>query len=104
MKSFKECLVEDSKVFFNNNEFSEKHNINGRLLNIVVDNNQLMNRSKVEYEGVMVGDILYYVTSEDYGKAPKVDEVQMYDNIPCKVFDVRIDSGMYEIILKRNTN
>ncbi|WP_326514789.1 hypothetical protein [Clostridium intestinale] len=104
MKSFKECLVEDSKVFFNNNEFSEKHNINGRLLNIVVDNNQLMNRSKIEYEGVMVGDILYYVTSEDYGKAPKVDEVQMYDNIPCKVFDVRIDSGMYEIILKRSTN
>ncbi|MHC1683689.1 MAG: hypothetical protein AB6733_12145 [Clostridiaceae bacterium] len=103
--NFKEILENDlNNVFFNSSEFAEEHNIHGRLLNIVLDNEHLMKRSKVEYEGVTVGDILYFVNAKEYGKPPKIGEVQNFDNIPCVVFDIRIDSGVYEVILKKNVS
>lgn len=101
--NFKEMLKSDlSNTFINVNEFGEMHNIDGRLLSVVVDNDHLMKRSKVEYEGVIVGDILYFINASLYGKPPKVGEVQRFDNIICEVFDIRISSGVYEIILKKN--
>jgi hypothetical protein len=100
--SLKDVISQDLNIFFNNMEFAEPHNINGRVLNIVVDNDQLMFRSKKEYDGISVGEILYYVSAVDYGKAPTIEEIQIFDNRPMQVFDFREVDGIYEIILKRN--
>lgn len=102
MNKFKDFLQQDLGTFFNLDEFAEPHNIDGRILNIIVDNDRLMHRSKVEYEGVIVGDILYFAKAEDFPRKPKPDDIQTFDNVPCQVYDVREDMGMLEIILKRN--
>jgi hypothetical protein len=102
MASFKELLQNDLNVFINIDEFGEQHTINKQRINIVIDNDRLKHRSKVEYEGVVVGDILYYAKASDFIKKPRVDQIQEFDGKQCMVFDVREDMGLLEIILKRN--
>lgn len=104
MPTFKDFIELDNATFFNENEFAETHNLDGRSVKVLVDNDRLQHRSKVEYEGVIVGDILYYVDSNDMPKIPKVDDMQRFDNAYCTVFDVRKDKGVYEIILKKNVS
>lgn len=102
MSVFKDIIAQDMNIFMNSNEFAEPHIINGRTFNIVIDNDHLQERSKKEYDGISVGELLYFVAVNEYGNPPAVDEYQAFDNRPMRVFDVREDMGMYEIILKRN--
>ncbi|MDF2891241.1 MAG: hypothetical protein K0R80_1608 [Clostridia bacterium] len=99
--NFKEFAERDLQIFIDSNEFAAAHTIDGRTLNVIVDNDRLMQRSKKEFDGISVGELLYFVSAEDYGPPPKVDAVQKFDNKLCEVFDVRVDEGMYEIILRR---
>ncbi|WP_026486689.1 hypothetical protein [Caldanaerobius polysaccharolyticus] len=100
--NFKDVIHSDLDVFFNLDEFAESHIIDGRSLKIVIDNDRLQQRTQKEYDGIYVGDILYYVSSADYGPAPKIDEIQIFDDQQMQVFDVREEAGIYEIILRRN--
>ncbi|KNF08551.1 hypothetical protein CLPU_6c00370 [Gottschalkia purinilytica] len=103
--NFKEQLSKDiNDVFFNLNEFSEIHTIGRSQVEIIVDSDKLQDRSKKEYDGIHVGDILYFIKEEDLIKTPKPGDVQLFDNRPCVVFDIRKDKGLYEIILKLNSN
>ncbi len=102
MPKLKDYLDADLDVFMSTDEFAEEHNIDGRNLRIVVNNDRLKERSKVEYDGIMVGEILYFVKASDYGKAPMQGMVQVFDRRYMQVFDVRLDDGMYEIILQSN--
>lgn len=102
MPKFKDYIQSDIDIFFNPDEFGEVHNINGRNMTIIIDINQLMKRSKVEYQGISVGEILYYVRASKYGAKPKQEEYQEFDGRPMYVFDAREDDGIYEIILHSN--
>lgn len=45
--NFKEQLAHDNKVVFMNiNEFAEIHDINGRKLPCIIDNNEMVDREK----------------------------------------------------------
>jgi len=101
---FKDYIKNDIQTFINLNEFAEIHNINGQNLSVLIDNDRLERRSKVEYEGIIVGDILYFASESSFIKQPKPGEMQRFDGIPCDVFDVRKDTGIYEIILKKNVS
>jgi hypothetical protein len=103
MSSFKNHLKSDLGVFLNSDEFAEPHVINNRTLNIVVDNDRLIERSKKEFDGISVGELLYYVSADIYGPMPSQGEIQLFDRKVMQVFDVRSDNGLYEIILHRNT-
>lgn len=103
MAKFKDYLNSDlNGLFFNADEFAEVHTIGTRQLNIVVDNDRLMYRSKKEFDGITVGEILYFVNAAEYGQKPKEGESQFFDGRNMQVFDVREDDGMYEIILHQN--
>ena len=102
MPGFKDYINQDLAVFLSSTEFAESHKINGRMLNIVIDNDRLMQRSKKEFDGISVGELLYYVSAAEYGDPPKVDEIQMFDSRQMQVFDVRVDTGIYEVILRGN--
>lgn len=97
-----DLISQDLGVFFHLDEFARPHVIDGRTLNIVVDNDRLMQRSKKEYDGISVGEILYYVSKEDYGERPEQGTPQIFDGKPMQVFDCREDEGIYEIILHQN--
>lgn len=102
MPGFKEQMALDRAVFFNADEFADFHNINGRDLLIIIDDYRLQERSKKEYDGISVGEILYFVKAEDYGKRPEEGTPQIFDGRQLLVFDAREDLGIYEIILKQN--
>lgn len=100
MPGFKDQIAQDRAVFINTDEFAEEHVIDGNTVSITVDNDRLIERSKIEYAGVMVGNILYFAKSEDFDRKPEPEDVQDFDGDDYKVFDVREDDGMLEIILK----
>lgn len=103
MSAFKDLLQDDiNNVFLNQNEFAEMHTVDGRQLLVVVDNDRLMQRSKKEFDGVSVGEILYYVQIKDLLERPEQGSLQVFDGRPMYVFDCREDGGIYEIILQQN--
>ncbi|WP_243129169.1 hypothetical protein [Hathewaya massiliensis] len=102
---FKDEIKKDLSLFTNSNEFAEIHIINRRKVPIIIDNDRLQERSKKEYDGIIIGDILYFVALKDYGnQAIKPGEVQLFDGKPCNIVDVRYDMGMYEVILSLRGN
>ncbi|KMT23004.1 hypothetical protein [Clostridium cylindrosporum] len=107
-KSAKDFFQDDLDVMLNLEEFAEERNIDGTILNVVIDNDRLQERAKKEYEGIYVGDILYYAKVSDYKennmKKPKPDSIQSFNRKQYIVFDIREDNGLYEIILKYNGN
>lgn len=102
-KSPKDYMNADLIGFINLNEFAEKCNIDGKIINAVIDNDRLQERSKKEYEGINVGDILYYVSEVDLMHKPIVGAIQKFNSKSYEVFDVRRDAGLLEIIIKRNS-
>ncbi|HWQ29878.1 MAG TPA: hypothetical protein VN549_02720 [Negativicutes bacterium] len=100
MGNFKEIISADMAVFFNMGEFATVHNLGGRELPVIVDNDRLAQRTKKEYEGIYIGDLLFYVQSSIMGTRPKPGMFLEFDSIPYEVFDATEDSGVYEIILK----
>jgi hypothetical protein len=102
--SLKDIIQNDiSTIFFNTEEFAEPHNIDGRVLNIIVDNDMLMHRSKKEYDGITVGEILFYAKADDFNNVPPRPGTPMiFDNRQMYVFNVRENHGVYEIILNQN--
>ncbi|MFO7153943.1 MAG: hypothetical protein DIU64_003140 [Caldicoprobacter oshimai] len=93
-------MFKDLAIFFN--DFAEPHTINGKVINIIVDNDRLIQRSKKEYDGLSVGELLFYVKKTDFGERPEVDAPLIFDNRQMYVFDCREDEGIYEIILRQN--
>lgn len=100
--SFKDQIESDLVVFFNTEEFATPHVIDGRTLNVIVDNDRLKERSKKEYDGITVGEILYLVKISDYGECPERGAPQTFDGRQMWVFDYQKDDGIYEIILNQN--
>jgi len=102
MSTFKEQIAQDLAIFFNQNELAEPHQIDGRTLNVIVDEDQLKERSQKEYDGISVGEILYFVKAEDYGERPEEGTPQIFDGRQMYVFNCRDNDGMFEIILSQN--
>lgn len=102
MSNFKDLLNQDLNTFFNSDEFGETHNIDGKDVTIIVDTDKLQERSKKEFDGLSVGELLYFVKVSDLSKKPVQDSIQVFDKKPYLIFNVREDNGIYEIILQQN--
>lgn len=108
--SFKEYAHADiARTFVNHDEFGSKVNINGAEVSVVEDKDQLLYRIKKDYEsmGLIIGDILFYVSTEEWGKiphvsdVPKIQEAVSYNGKPCTITEVTPQDGMWEVILRR---
>lgn len=102
--NFKDLIKEDSNVFINPEEFGEDHVIDGKIVNVIVDNETLKSRNKKEYDGIVQADLLYFAKEEDLLKEPIPESVQLFDGIPYVIFDAKLDCGVYEVILQANKN
>ena len=102
--SFKDIVKNDvNNIFFNSEEFAEEHVIDRRVVKAVVDNDTLKERNQKEYDGIIQADILYYVNSEDIPEI-SVGDKQIFDGKIYTVFDVKLDCGVYEVILQGGQN
>ena len=99
---FKDQVQADMAVFFNPDEFGELHRVGDRQLHVIVDNDRLMKRSQVEFDGLHLGEVLFYVRADEYGALPQPGALLFFDGKPHAVFNSRDDGGVYEIILTQN--
>ena len=104
---FKEYVKNDiDNIFINNDEFSEKVMINGVEVSVMEDSDKLEYKIKKDYDGLIIGDILFYISETDYAMIPKVENPPVthmainYRGNPCTVMNVNKQMGMYEIILQ----
>lgn len=105
---FKEYVQQDiNRSFVNLTEFASPANINGVSVNVVEDKDQLLYRIKKNYDGLVVGDVLFYISLEEYKKIPHVSEVPtandavVYNGRPCVIVEANSQEGMYEITLQK---
>lgn len=101
--TLKDILRDDlENVFFDLDEFSEIHTVNGVQMNIIIDGNELGERistSGKHFDGAYSNTILIYVKAEEYGARPKVGSRIVLDDSNYKVTDVVDEDGVYSITM-----
>ena len=102
---FKEIAYNDiSTVFLNPEEFGEEHVVDGRAMNIVMDNVEIIERSKKQSEagridGVFKRELLFYVSRSDFGPMPAQGRVLTLDGRKYIVSDAVEEGGVYSITI-----
>ena len=105
--TFKEVIRSDiSDVFMNTDEFAALHTLNGRQIPVLVDNNELIERSKKaksDMDGVNVKTTLIFIKARDYGGGlPPVGYAITLDGVSYRVTDAMNEDGVYSIHLEAN--
>ncbi len=104
--TFKEQLAADvAAAFFNNDEFSEKHTLNGVEMDITIDVNELQRRNagkvfSAETSGLYKGNLLIFVSASQYGAKPAIGSVINLDGKPKRVAECIDEAGVYSIELE----
>lgn len=104
--NFKEQVQQDiDAVFFNLDEFSDLHMIDGVEMTCIIDQNELIEREKKQkdhVDGLHVSTLLVYVRAEEFGSRPKVGSKLRIDNKNYIVTDCTAEMGVYAISLEAN--
>jgi hypothetical protein len=108
--TFRDSILADiDDVFFNADEYMEQHTIDGKKYDVIPDALTLQEHnahweggSKQNYDtGIYESVKRIAVRITDYGKAPKVGKLLVYDNIDYAIVGCTDEMGLYIISLKR---
>lgn len=106
LMTFKDYLKEDiDNTFFNLDEFSENHVVDGIEMSCIIDQNELIEREKKQkdhVDGLYKSTLLIYVKAEEFGNRPKVGKTLEVDNKDYIVTDCTEETGVYAISLEAN--
>lgn len=104
MSSFKDIIKQDIKnTFMNDDEFSDKHLIDGKEMSVIVDGIELLEREKKlkdKAEGLFLKQKLIYVAAEDFGPLPRIGRIIKLDKSDYKILDAIAENGMYSLTLE----
>lgn len=107
-RTFRELLREDvKKTFFNLEEFGEEHIVNGKKMQIIIDDNELTEREKrinSHMDGMYKKQTLIYVSALEYGPLPGVGKPVKIDGATFIVTDSLNEGGVYSLHLEANKN
>ena len=103
--AFKAILQQDlTNTFFNRDEFSDEHTIDGKKMSVIFDKSELLKRDPSgakDSDGLYTDSLLILVPVHEFGAKPKIKRVI---NIDSKRFysieDVDTQDGMYLITLE----
>ena len=104
--TFKEQIAADiSATFLNNSEFADNHNVNGKEIPAIVDDNELLERDKSKLlngplDGIYKARRLLYVSRADYGPRPAQNSALTLDGKPYRVKTCTEEDGMLAIELE----
>lgn len=105
--AFKRILQADNaSVFLNTEEFGGIHLISGRPMNIIIDDNEMVEREKRQSgmrdyrQGVYNRQVLFYVKAEEFGELPPVGRTLSLDGRPYLITDAVDEGGIYSISLE----
>ena len=106
MKIFKDYLHSDiPNVFVDITEHGDVANINGVDVNVVWDGDELNYRIRADYQGLLVGDALFYISAESWEQVPDVrhpprtDEAILIDGRHATITMVQENAGVYDITI-----
>ena len=98
----KDYFKKDMNTFFNVNEHGDTHNIDGKDIVVIVDNETLKERQIKSAQGTFIGGVLFYVEKSKLERMPRVGRSMEFDNEAYIVADVTLDGDMYSITLEAN--
>ena len=96
--AFKTLLQMDRQIFLNPDEFGELHNVGGKEMLILIDDNEMIEREK--RQGIYIKQILFYVKAEEFGKLPAVGRALILDGKRYTITDAVDENGIYSISLE----
>lgn len=99
MKTFKDFLVDDNQVFFNAIELASPHNIDEKIINVVMDNDKLEDRKASSSDGVYDGEIMFHVVASEFDDKPVIGQIIRFDSDIYRVSNVSDSEGVYTITL-----
>ncbi|MCX4384316.1 MAG: hypothetical protein OSJ39_00785 [Clostridia bacterium] len=106
MRSFKDQLEKDfDSTFFNMNEFAELHNIDGKEVPVVVDNDTLLalNLGKnADSDGIFEDAKLFFILKKYLDSEPVIGQIIDFDGESYPIGNILEDFGGYTIILRGN--
>lgn len=108
--TFKEQIAKDNQVvFMNEEEFTEVHNVGGKDIPCIIDNNEMVDREKrYQYrkslyaDGVYLKELLIYVRAEDFGPLPAIGRNITFDKKNYLISDAINEDGIYSLCLEAN--
>ena len=102
MKSFKEQIADDLDVFLNLSEFAEKHRIEGKQIDVVTDDDQMVKMKNGQILGMVEADVLLYGRSSDFPRELSPGSLLNVDGKELMVVASGSDMGLTEVALKQN--
>jgi hypothetical protein len=101
LPKLRDYFESDLAAMINNDEFAEEHNISGKIMSIVPDNELLkVRQAKLNQpEGIYTSTICFHVQASVFGTKPVPDIGLTYDSEPYTITDVQEDAGEYIITL-----
>lgn len=103
---FKEAIAADNRaVFMNLGEFAEPHQVNGKEMAAMIDDNEMVEREKrykEDRDGIYKKQMLLYVQAEEFGKLPPAKAIVALDGKRYLVTDAIDEGGIYSISLEAN--
>jgi hypothetical protein len=99
--NLKDCIASDiDNLFFNQIEFAENVNIDGKQVDVVIDSDLLKDYSlKNGGEGLAKGELLFHAKKSDFEKKPFIDDIMRFNNVRYRIFDIQESFGVYSITL-----
>ena len=106
MRPFKEQMEKDfDNTFFNLNEFAELHELDGKNIPVVVDNETLLQLNlgtTADSDGIFQDNKMFFVLKKYLEDEPVIDQIMEFDGESYQVGNVMEDFGGYVIILRGN--
>nr|DAE68988.1 MAG TPA: Gifsy-2 prophage ATP-binding sugar transporter-like barrel, 4 helix bundle.7A [Bacteriophage sp.] len=103
MSGFKDMVADDiMAVFLNLDEFAEKYRVEGKNIDIVVDNDELKKRQSGQDLAVAESATLFYARTEDLPHRRPAGESLNINGRECIIDDWQEDMGMSTVVLRQN--
>lgn len=100
---FKDMVKADRiEVFLNIDEFGEIHTVEGKPIQIVIDNDELKERQSGQDIAIAESSTLFYARTEDLPRRRPAGESMNIDGRECLIDDWQEDMGMSTIVLRQN--
>lgn len=103
--NFKDRVAADiEKVFLNNNHFGSTVDVNGKNMNVTIDEDALKERNlaMIKDGKLNVDDVLFYCNKTEFDNGiPRVENRMMFAGVDYMISSVKDDMGMLTITLKR---
>lgn len=94
MTSFKEVLSEDLDIFIDEDEFANRHTINGVEVVAIVNTSNAQHMELATVVGVFTATIEVYLKQGSLSPLPRPDSEVVLDGLKFRCYDVVVEQGI----------